>query len=76
MDFLNSIHLPLLFIIIGINWILHFIVNAKKRQKKGQSYKVTGKTVVAEVGSLGIVVLISLAETLLITFLYNWIVSI
>ena len=75
MDFLNSIYLPLLLIIIAINWILHFVINAKKRKQKGQLYKVTAKTLVAEVVSLGIVVLISIAETLLITFIYNWIVS-
>lgn len=58
-------------ILIGINWISHFVINARKRKKKGTPYELNLKTLAKELLSLVVVLIISLGETMLLLLLFS-----
>ena len=65
----------LLYILILINWALHFVINAKKRKQKRERFVFNLKSIVMEGISFLIVMLISLAESMLIDWIYQLIRS-
>lgn len=71
-EYLNSY---LLFVLILINCVLHFVINAKKRKQKEERFVFNLKSIVMEGISFLIVILISLAESLLIDWIYRLIRS-
>lgn len=71
-EYLNSY---LLFVLILINCVLHFVINAKKRKQKEERFVFNLKSIVMEGISFLIVILISLAESMLIDWIYRLIRS-
>ena len=65
----------LLFVLILINWALHFVINAKKRKQKEERFVFNLESIVMEGISFLIVILISLAESMLIDWIYRLIRS-
>ena len=65
----------LLFVLILINWALHFVINAKKRKQKEERFVFNLESIVMEGISFLVVVFISLAESVLLVWIYRLIRS-
>lgn len=67
-SYFNTIFFVLM---VLLNWTLHFIVNDKRRKKKGLKYELTGKSLLAEFVSFIVVLFISYLEVVALIFLYK-----
>lgn len=62
---------PLFIVLVAINWLTHFVVNHRKRKKKGIPFELNGERLIKELVSFVVVLVISFAETILLYFLYS-----
>lgn len=67
-SYFNTIFFVLM---VLLNWTLHFILNDKRRKKKGLKYELTGKSLLAEFVSFIVVLFISYLEVVALIFLYK-----
>ena len=58
-------------LMVLFNWTLHFIVNDKKRKKKGVKFELTGKSLLAAFVSFIVVLFISYVEVVALMFVYE-----